>query len=85
MKRENEMKTLKTYHEELKKEYEMHPSERAKTNRPAIFNRRSDRELGIIAQAKYIQTAIDSFRDGAITLTELRQLFADFLDSTSRE
>jgi hypothetical protein len=69
----------------LGREYELHPSERQVANRPAIFNRRSDRELGIIAQAKYLQTAIDGFRDGAITLTELRQLFADFLDSTSGE
>jgi len=46
------------------------------------FGRRSDHELGIIAQAKYLQTAIDGFRDGAITLEELRQEFAAFLNST---
>jgi hypothetical protein len=73
----------------MKRENEMTVLSNGRTqdaiNHTTIFNRRTIRELGIIADVKYLQTCIDSFRDGALTLDELRQRFADFLDSTSGE
>jgi hypothetical protein len=79
------MRTRKSVEETLKEEYEMHPSERQVAKDDAIFNRRSDHELAIIAQAKYLQTVIAFFIEGAVTLTELRNHFAEFLDSTLGE